>query len=206
MLTKPTGRSPQARRFYIVNPDFRRTSSPGFRIENEKTLKQGMLTLGPATGCRGFPNFPEIPRIVIDRKLGLPPRDLEEYSAYWLISDRLKTVLEAVDLEAFDFARCDVRIAGSGVGPVYWLCDVVRVIDAVDEAASKVTIRYYEGDYKTYSLAGGASLVLREDVVGPAHIFRMAHLEPTVICDQIVRDACKTANLKGITFRDATNY
>jgi Protein of unknown function (DUF1629) len=165
----------------------------------------GRRILGPEPEQRGFPNYPEPPRLLFDKTLGRPPRDLELCSEYWLISDRLKTVLEAVDPAGVAFVRCEVRLRGGEPGPTYWLCDVVRVLDAVDEMASRLGI-YDARGRKIYSLAGGASLVFKEDVVGSAHIFRMAYLKPQVIGDQQLKDSCKAAGLKGITFVDAANY
>jgi hypothetical protein len=81
----------------------------------------------------------------------------------------------------------------------------VRVLDAVDEMASRLRI-YDEQGYKTYSLVGGASLLFKEDVVGSAHVFRIAHAKSWVICDQHIKDSCKAAGLKGISFRDAAHY
>jgi len=103
--------------------------------------------------------------------------------------------------------KCEVRFRNGTAGPAYWLCDVIRVLDAVDEAASRVKIKY-DPIYgiKSYSLAGGASLIFKEDVVGSAHVFRVFHLKPAIICDQQLKDACKGAGLKGITFKDAANY
>ncbi len=49
---------------------------------------------------------------------------------------------------------------------------------------------------KYYLLNTGMSLVFRGDVVGAAHIFRMAHFEVAVTCDQTMKDACKQADLK----------
>ena len=97
--------------------------------------------------------------------------------AYWLISDKMTTVFEGVDPDGFALARCSVLMADGTPGPAYWLCDITRV-----------------------------NLVSKEDVVGSAHIFRMAHRDPTVICDQRLKDTCKTAGLKGIKFKDAANY
>lgn len=44
---------------------------------------------------------------------------------------------------------------------------------------------------KYYSLAGGRELVFRDDVIGDAHVFRMEYLQPTVICDQTMKDAAR---------------
>jgi hypothetical protein len=195
---------PKARKFYKMGPDFTRGGAPGYVIENKSTLLMGRRVLGPEPGQQGFPNYPEPPRVLFDKKLGRPPRDLELCSEYWLISDRMKTVLEAVDPAGVAFVRCEVRLRGGELGPLYWLCDVVRILDAVDEMASRLRI-YDKQGRKTYSLVGGASLVFKEDVVGPAHVFRMAYMEPAVICDQLLKDSCKAAGLKGITFSDAAN-
>lgn len=125
------------------------------------------------------------------------------------MSDKLKMVLEAVDPNGAAFVRCDVRNRDGTEGPVFWLCDILRVLDAVDEGASRIKVehRTYKGQpWKGYNLLGGASLIFKEDVIGAAHIFRMRYMEPQIICDQQLKDACKISGLKGIKFRDAANY
>jgi hypothetical protein len=194
------GRKPKARKFYRMGPDLRVGGAPGCRLENKMVLTGGRPVLVAPAG-RGFPNFPEAPRLLIDKKLGRPVRDIELYNAYWLVSDRMKTLLELSDPAAVAFVRCDVHLADGAAGPAYWLCDVVRVLDAVDEARSRLVIDYEE-KIKLYRLSRGADLVFNEDVVGAAHLFRMAHMEPVVICDQLLKEACRAASLKGITFKD----
>jgi hypothetical protein len=201
-VNAPTrARKPKARKFYKMEQDFRASSAPGYRIENETRLLFGRRILGPGPEQRGFPIYPEAPRILFDKKLGRPVRDLEQCSDYWLISDRMKAVLEATDAEGFAFVKCEVRLRDGEPGPDYWLCDVVRVLDAVDEMASRLKI-YDEAGEKTYSLRGGANLVFKEDVVGSAHVFRMAHLEAAVICDEQIKDACRAAHLRGVALID----
>jgi hypothetical protein len=148
---------------------------------------------------------------MFDKSVGSLPYDLEPYYGWWLISDRTKAVLERLDPEAFVFVPCDVRVPhGSYHGPDYWLCDVVRVLDALDESQSRLTIRI-ESDArslnfgkKVYMAMPGSKLVFTEAEIGKAHIFRMAHCEADVICDQDLKDACKSAGLKRIRFRDAS--
>src|SRR5262245_40538720 len=50
-----------------------------------------------------------------------PPRDLEQYHAYRLVSDRLKALFEAIDPEAFAFQDCNVRQRDGSIGPRFWL-------------------------------------------------------------------------------------
>jgi hypothetical protein len=146
---------------------------------------------------------PEPPRFLFDKELGHFPRDLEQCSSFWLISDRMKTVLETVDPDGFAFLRCEVWLPDGEPGPVSWLCDVLRILDAVDEAASRAKVKYLpQYNAKIYQLAGGASLVFREDVVGAAHLFRLAHLKPSVFCDQQIKGARKAAGLKGVSFKE----
>jgi hypothetical protein len=158
-----------------------------------------------------LPHFVEPPRFVFDKRIGGLPRDLESYYGFWLVSDKTKAVLEAVDPQGVSFALCDMRVPhGTYEGPRYWLCDVLRVLDAVDEAHSRLITgirddeRYRDFGKKFYSFAGGAELVFRETVVGKAHVFRMAYDESVVICDRELRDACKAAGLMGVSFREAS--
>lgn len=207
--TEKPARKAKARKFFLMRPDISIGGRPGFEVQNLATLLDGRKVLGPPIGKRGFGKFDQAPKVLVDKSLGRNLRDLELYHEYWLVSDKLKMALASVDPDAVAFARCDVRNRDGTEGPVYWLCDVVRILDALDEGLSRVTVehRTYKGQsWKGYSLLGGASLVFREEVVGSAHIFRMRYLVPQVICDQELQDTCKKAGLKGISFHDAANY
>jgi hypothetical protein len=204
-------RKPRTRKFYHITFDYDRRGKPGFLLENLQSLvpseHEQARRLPP--GRRAFRDCPEVPRFLFDRSVGRLPLDLEQYYAYWLISDRTKSVFEAVDPAGFTFLACDVRPpSGDYDGPGYWLCDVVRVLDALDEARSHLTIgiredkAYSDFGKKDYSMAGGCQLLFRDDAIGDAHVFRMEYLQPVVICDQTMKDACKAAGLKGLKFND----
>jgi uncharacterized protein DUF1629 len=202
--SKSIRRRPKAhrRKFYRIGPDYRVGGRPGFRLEDNSAIPYGAQRL---------PDFAEPPRVVFDKSAGDLPSDLEPCARFWLIPDRTRTVLEAVDPEAFSFVRCEVRVPhGVWDGPGYWLCEVVHVLDALDEARSHLKIgtrdddRYLDFGKKFYDFSGGAELVFNEDVIGDAHVFRMAYRASTVICDQVLKDACKSAGLKKIRFRDVS--
>jgi hypothetical protein len=191
--------------------DYTSGGRPGLRLENLEVLAPGEKVLRTPAGRRGFPHYPVPPRFRFDRKLGRTPRDLELFNAYSLISDRTKIVFQAIDPGAFAFVRCEVTVPqGNYDGPNYWLCDVVRILDALDETRSRVKIRRRgESDYiyrgeKFYDVSGTAELVFKQDVIGDFHVFMMPHLGSTVICDDVLKDACKVAGLRGIKFRDAS--
>jgi Protein of unknown function (DUF1629) len=193
-------RKPRRREFYLMTFDYNRQGKKGYLLENLPSLAPDEKAIRPPPGRRGFRDYPEPPRFLFDKSVGHLPQDLEQFGNYWLVSDRTKSLFEAVDPAAFAFLACDVRLpSGDYDGPPYWLCDVVRVLDALDEAQSRLQIgireskAYSDFGKKYYSLAGGHELVFRDDAVGDAHVFRMEYLPPEIICDQTMKGACKAA-------------
>ena len=193
--------SARKRRFYKIGPDFRVGGGSGFWVEDESIF--------PPYGVSRLPaSTPHVP-YVFDKSVGSLPYDLELCDHWWLISDRTKAVFETLDPDAFVFVPCVVRMPHACYdGPNYWLCDVVRVLDALDESQSRLRIgirddtRYRDYGRKYYSFLPDTKLVFREAIIGNAHIFRMAHRDSAVICDQDLKDACKSAGLKRIRFQD----
>lgn len=208
---------PKKGEFYILQPDMRRGGPMhGVVIENIKTLltpPRGILR--PEVG--GFPPLREAPRLVYDPKRGPPPEDLEGgMSGYWLVSERLRDVFVRTDPHAFEFVPCEFT-PGSGNGfhgSKYYLCDVVRVLDALDEESSKLKIKisdeYVKG--KFYSLVGGASLAFKKDVLKGAHVFRTPYSGTHVFCDNFIRSSVEEAGIGlgdrsgGLWFSDVFDY
>ena len=156
------------------------------------------MILRPPGG--GFPVLSETPRLVYVPDKGDPPQDLEGgISGYWMVSERLHRLLAQVDPDGFAFVHADYRLSDGTKGPSYYLCDVVREIDALDEDASKLTIEesdeYPAG--KLYDLTGGSSLTFRKDAVGEAHVFRTPYSGRLVFCDRPLRDAIVAAGMGG---------
>lgn len=199
--------SAKIRKFYAFGPDITGGGSGhGLVFANEKKLlTPPRIIVKPAEG--GFPVLHERPHIIYDPKKGKPPRDLEaSLSGYWFISERLKTIFEAVDPDGFAFAKCDYTLANGTKGPTHYLCDVVRTLDAIDEDKSQMKLpTIYPAGEKVYDFTGKTSLVFREDVIGSAHIFRLFYLKTAVFCVSSLYDACKAIpDLKGTRFREAT--
>jgi Protein of unknown function (DUF1629) len=207
---KPVARQRKPRTRYEMLFDYNKKGNQGYLLENLLSLAPDEKALRPPPGRRGFRDYPEMPRFLFDKSVGRLPQDLELFHAYWLVSDRTKSVFEAVDPAGFAFLACDVRLPrGDYDGSPYWLCDVVRVLDALDEAQSRLTIgireskAYSDFGKKYYSFSGGRELVFRDDAIGDARVFRMEYLQAVVICDQTMKRACKAAGLKGIKFDGA---
>jgi hypothetical protein len=193
-------RKPKARKFYIISYSLAHKLAD-FEVANLEVLSPGGWAIRPPEGRRGFPVYPERPLVVIGkRKSGPPPSDIELYHSYWLISDRLKSVFEAVDPPAFAFQACDAKLRDGSPGPVYWLCDVVRVLEAFGEPTLQDIQRYRQrtGQYPGF-LISRETLVFNESVIGDTNIFRTPY-SYDVFCDQIMKDACKEAGIKGIKF------
>jgi hypothetical protein len=209
-------RQRRKRKFFVMSFDYMKSGPPGLALLNLEVLAPGEDGLFAPPDRRGFPNYPEPPRFLFDRKFGRPPRDLDLFHDYSLVSDRTKAVFQSIDPGAFAFVRCDVTVRqgvtvkGKYNGPGYWLCDVVRILDALDETKSRLKVRRRgEPDYgyrgeKFYEIASAAELVFKQDVIGEFHAFRMAHRVTTVICDDVLKDACRAAGLTGIRFEDAS--
>ena len=86
------------------------------------------------------------------------------------------------------------------MGPAYWLCDVVRVLEAFGESTVQDMRRYREETGATYKgLLGDKTLVFNEDAIGDSHIFRTPYALD-VFCDQNLKDAYKLSAIKGMRF------
>jgi hypothetical protein len=173
----------------------------GFRLLNGPELfRDGLLVFAPSPGRRGFRNFPETPVFLADPRLGRIERDFEINGGYWFISDRMKATVEGIDPDAFAFLQCKLQLRDGSEGPVRWLCDIVRVLDAVDEENSDVEIRTADDGSRYYRFGG--IVRFRGDAVGSAHIFRFAYREASWACDEEFRRACIQAELTGLVFKD----
>lgn len=197
--------------YFLFAPDLE-TNRPfrGAVFDNvQALLTPPRLILRPEDG--GFPELRETPRIIFDASLGPTPRDLEGgFDGYWLVSERLRNAMCAVDPEAFAFVECEIRMQNGVRGPRYFLCDVVRELDALDEDRSRLDIEVYHDfvNGKFYSITGGASLAFNRSSLNGAHVF-LTPFSTFVIADRSFVDAIraagipKAARLSGISFIDA---
>ncbi|NNA16267.1 DUF1629 domain-containing protein [Pseudomonas lundensis] len=204
---------PRKGEFFELEPDARRKGKGhGVVFENEQALlTPPRLILLPKTG--GFPPLRETPRLVYHPHQGVPPQDLEGgMSGYWLVSERLRQVMETVDPDAFVFADTDYRLSDGSKGPTYFLCDVVRTLDALDEETSQLNIEisdeFEAGKY--YGLTGDVRLAFKRDVLGSGHVFRLA-FHGGVFCDRVFKEAVEEAGIttagksSGLWFYDVVN-
>lgn len=198
----------QKGKFFVLEPSFWGNGrQPGLEIANKKQLRlPGTFMIETPNGD---PNqYPEKPQLIHVPERGGMPRDFEKLAGKWIVSESLKHIFESIDPHGFAFCACDFTLADGSAGPQYYLCGVVRSLDALDEDASRVKIEYERDhqtgeDLKFYSVAGGASLVFKEGFIGGAHVFRQPRLGLDAICGRVLADALIAANLDGVRIRDA---
>ena len=116
--SKTLKRKPGKRKFFKVMPGVG-DGALGYVLENWRVLAlPGRYSPGPPIGRRGFIEHSETPRFLFDKTRGRQPRDFEIYGVYWLVSDRMKAVLQAVDPAGCAFIACVVRFPTGDDGPV----------------------------------------------------------------------------------------
>ncbi|UOF13255.1 DUF1629 domain-containing protein [Lysobacter capsici] len=193
---------------YVLRPSFSgRGPGHGLVFANlESLLAPPRRILRPTAG--GFPPLRETPLLIQEQSGKATLDDLEaSFSGYWLVSDRLKNAFEDNDPQGFAFARCDVKMAdGSDAGERY-LCDVLRVIDALDEERSETRIDVGDDfvNGKFYHVTTGSSLIFRREVIGSAHTFRTPY-SGFVFCDESMRAALVSGGFSGVETEDASDY
>ncbi|HDS0949014.1 TPA: DUF1629 domain-containing protein [Stenotrophomonas maltophilia] len=188
---------PQAGEFFQLEPDVRRGGKGhGVMFENVASLlTPPRAVLRPRNG--GFPALKETPRLTYHPDQGSPPQDLEGgMSGYWLVSDRLRQVMEDIDAGAFAFAEVHYEASDGGMAGGYSLCDVTRTLDALNEGMSVLNIEVsdeFEAG-KFYDLTGEVRLAFHPEVLRGAHVFRLA-FHGGVFCDRVFRSAVEKAGV-----------
>ena len=147
----------------------------------------------------GFWPMSEKPVLQIKEKPRKMPKDIDYCGGYWLISEKCKTFFEDIDPLAFEFVECDCLDVNGSPTKSRWFCDVIRVVDALDEQKTKVTIKTPEGWHKSYEIEVTSNLYFRTNAI-PAncHIFKMAHYHGMRIVDRQLRDGLKNERMTNI--------
>jgi hypothetical protein len=220
MSVKIKAKSKNTAIYYEMAADFARGGAPGLKLLNYDTVQKDHkgicpvpswlndVTASPSGGPWRFPVFVETPRFLFDRKLGRPPRDVENIDGFWIVSSEMKAVLETVDPEACEFRPSETILNSGDAGPERWLCTITRAfLGAVDlEATEDLLVGRNPNGSISYTPTLRTKLRFNHDVVGSAHLFHVVGIPWRFIyCDKIVKDACKVAGLKGIRFREAAS-
>jgi hypothetical protein len=147
----------------------------------------------------GVPKFSEPPQLILNRKLGKPLTDMEPFGSFWIVSANLKKVLQQFDVNAAEFAEFKVTHHGDAGAHKYWLCDIVRIIDALDEDASVFSVNIVTGGGQYYALHN-SKLSFRPEIEKDVHVFRVQQNSAEIFCDEEFKMACSDAGVKGMSF------
>jgi hypothetical protein len=196
--TKRLSGASAKRKFFRVT----RTSSArgsGFELLNGSAPFRDMdeTTFSAPPGRRGFMKYSEISVFLADERLGPIHQDFQVMADFFLISERMKGVIEPFDGDAFAFLPCEVRMRDGGNGPTYRLCDIICVLDALDEKQSEVSAVTADDGTKIYNLLGQTKLIFKESAIGNRHMFRMMFSEDKIICDDSSKLLARTRILQG---------
>jgi hypothetical protein len=74
---------------------------------------------------------------------------------------------------------------------------VVRTLEGFGES----TVLEFRTGIKRAGLIGDKTLVFNESAIGDSHIFRTPYSPADVFCDQVMKDACKAAGMRGVQFK-----
>ncbi len=190
--------------YYTLSSN-RAKNPSGLMLDNESDLISAEC---PVYGIRdaskrGIPSLNKVPRFRYIKREGRLPQDIEDFRGILLVSEKAKCLFERVDSDAFEFKFCEIVNHNNIKMDKYWLCDVIRVLDALDELQSDAVIESI-GGRKRYDLLRSRHLVFKKEIVGRSHIFRMDHRWTTVICDSAFRRACEEENLKNFIFKNVS--
>jgi hypothetical protein len=196
---------PRAEQFYILTYPARELAS-GREFLNQEEVCQGSgsaILYPPSPFQRGFRKYRVRPRFRVSKRLGRKPYDVEPYSEYWLVSDRAKHLFDEINKTDFTYLAVDTEVDPGSDPTTYWLCDIVSVLDALDEARSAVMSSIADDGSKIHLIGGDCSLAFDETLVGHHCVFRMKTSWPTLIGSENFKAAFRKAQLTGLSFMEA---
>jgi hypothetical protein len=189
--------------FKIVNLDALQANGKGLMAE--PPWKEGADLLDPNGGPWRIPNFLETPRIVYDVKFKRAPRDSEGGDNAWIVSAKLKAIVERLAPHGSVFRACETFWSSGEPGPERWLCAIVQVFSGVvdDDLSENLTPCVFPNGQSAYLITPLSKVILRTEFLRNSHVFRVIELPLMAIyCDNLFLLECKRAKITGLTFHD----
>jgi hypothetical protein len=203
-MTSPDRSAAKPRRFFVLG--WAAHARPaGLELLNKEVLfgERSAIFMPPELTRRGFRDYPARPAFRISTRLGRRPDDIERMDEFWLVSAQAKQVLAGIAGSDFWFLPVDTIVEGDETRQTWFLCDVVTMLDAIDEPRSRVRVSVDDRGERIHLISPLDCLAFDETVVGTHRLFRLTTNFRAVICDDVVRSAVRSAKLKGLMFRDA---
>ena len=157
--TPPVGTRPTLG-FKIVNLDALQANGKGLMAEPPWT--EGADVLDPNGGPWRIPNFLETPRIVYDVKFKRAPRDSEGGDNAWIVSAKLKAIVERLAPRGSVFRACETFWSNGEPGPERWLCAIVQVFSGVvdDDLSENLTPCVFPNGQSAYLITPLSKVIL----------------------------------------------
>lgn len=196
------------RKFYVLTPDFRISTYTDYDFVNEDQVTPSPI--GNPNGGRfgshefglGINPYSATPRLEFN------PRKKKFCDIYpgletVFYSDRMKALLEGIDPNAFEWLKIEAG-QGQGEPPLapYWIGDVIRVLECVDEAKSDIEYHKVDWDPNYHGYKTLKHLIMKPDLSPEHHIFRLRFTFRDIIVDDVIRDAIVKSKYKGCDFKE----
>jgi len=191
----------KAKRFYrLGQPLVNAESSAGLECLNRDEVFSGP----PSPFQPGFHAFTVRPRFRfrIPKRRGRKPYDVEFHYGYWLVSDRAKQLFDKICEADFAYLTVDTEVDPASEPATYWLCDIVSLVDALDESRSVVEREILRDGSIYHPPTNQRSLAVDENRVGVHSVFRMKTSFTTLICNERFRTEFKQSKLTGLSFQE----
>ncbi|ANL66041.1 hypothetical protein AMC82_CH02401 [Rhizobium phaseoli] len=122
----------------LMNRDRLQSDGGWLKLKNAWPDGRGVLPREPWT----LPDYLEPPHFVFDRRLGRPPHDFGMRDGLFLISAKMKSLLEELAPDAWDYRPCSTSYRNGQPAPELWIGSVVRAFkEAVDLENSNIKFR-----------------------------------------------------------------
>jgi hypothetical protein len=148
----------------------------------------------------GIPRGSETPTLFVDADEDAVPDLSPGLGGRWYVSGKAREILERIDSSGFDWTLASTRLLTADgrqlEGPEFYLCDVTRYVDALDENRSRITVL---GPMRTVSVFGDQNTFIA-DRIGDFRIFRLMYSTSRIVCTEEFRVAVEHAGLTGATF------
>ncbi|RYG36040.1 MAG: DUF1629 domain-containing protein [Burkholderiales bacterium] len=208
------------KRHYLVSQDFNRNPSD-YEILNDADIYPANVhhadgTRHPVTaGARSFslqgmvPTSYGLPKLRAKPKVFVAlrnkPLDIYGFGTRRVVSDRAKSLLVEIDPTAFDFVKCDTITRKDFVVAPYWMVDIARAVDGIDEERSVfelaegvdgITGQPYYGPH-FHQLH---DLHLSSDTPPEFHAMLLKQFRSHMIFDEVIVDAWRALRFSGAAF------
>jgi hypothetical protein len=155
----------------------------------------------------GFPSDFSPPQMIFPQRpsawssdQALPIADISESGGerFWVVSNQLRQIFLDMDPDAFKFHPLSILVGPEREiyeGPPYWLCEVVRYLDALDLEKTKHTVKDHGvGGIITYPNVW-STIYFKRSAVQSNHIFRLMFDPNKIYCSLAMRNAMVSAKI-----------